>query len=122
MNKQEFGLVVGVFITIINCIALFCSSFTCIRQFKKAIRNHTKITAVNFHFSLLVTSMALTGANILALHRFFEAWVIDKIFSSFYFILNGFADRIFMCIVSIGLLIISLLKVPFFFKGNDDHP
>jgi uncharacterized membrane protein YidH (DUF202 family) len=120
MNKHDFSFVLGFFITLVNIISLFCSTLTAIRQFKKATRANSKLIAMNFHFCLLITSMAMSSANVLALHRFYNSLIVLKHFSTEYMLLNGFADRIFMCIASVGLLILSLLKVPFFFR-SDDH-
>jgi hypothetical protein len=118
MNKPEFSFVLGFFISLVNLVALTCTSIVVIRQFKKVITIGENRHLINFHFVLMLTAFAFSFANGLALHRFFEAWIINKSFSTIYLALNGFSDRIFMCIASIGLLIISLLRVPFFIQDD----
>lgn len=121
MNKPEFSFVFGYFVTFINIVALSSTGITVARQFIKVIRVSEKNqTLVNFHFAIMITAFCMSFSNGLALDRFYQAWVIQKSYSTSYLILNGFSDRIFMSLASVGLLIISLLKVPFFFGGNPD--
>lgn len=120
MNNIDLVFVFGFIVTLVNLINLFCNVFTCVRQFRKATNAISQTAIINYHFLLLIIAMALLCANTLSLHRFYEAWVVNKKFSSIYLVMNGFADRIFMCIASVGLLLISLLKVPFFFKRDAD--
>lgn len=118
MNNHEFSYVLGFFVTAINLIALCCTVFVVCRQFAKAIRIKAKIS-LNFHFTLLAIAFAFSFGNGLALARFLQSWILDQKSISIYLALNGFADRIFMCIGAIGLLVLSLLRIPFFINSDD---
>lgn len=118
MNKPEFAFSLGFLITIINMISLSCCVFVVARQFNKVIKLRGDFITVNFHFVLLLIAFAFGFGNGLATARFFQAWMIEKHVSTLYLQLNGFSDRIFMCITSIGLLVLSLLKVPFLIEDD----
>lgn len=118
MNSNDFNYMLGFFITGVNVISIFCTLFVVCRQFVKAIQIKAKIS-LNFHFTLLLIAFAFSFGNGLALARFLQAWIVDRHTTSIYLALNGFADRIFMCIGSIGLLILSLLRIPFFINSDD---
>jgi hypothetical protein len=118
MNKHELSYVLGFFVTGVNLIAVFCTGFVVCSEFAKSIRIRSKIS-LNFHFTLLVMSFAFSFGNGLALARFIQNWIIDEHMTSVYLALNGFADRIFMCIGSIMLLVLSLLRIPFFINSDE---
>lgn len=108
---SNFIYVFGWFVTVLNTLSVLLGLFVVCRQFIKSVNVISNRSLIHFHFTLLMISFAFLTANLLALYRFYDAWVIKKQITDIVLAIAAFTDRIFMFIVAVGLSMLSSFDV-----------